>query len=402
MSLDMTSAAAALKVYYTNDCIENAVYQDNPFLAMLKKDESFTGKNHPIPIVYGNPQNRSVTFATAVAGTTTSKIKDFTLTRVKDYSVASIDNELILASAGKASAFMEAATFEIDNAIDAASRSLATALYGTGSGKIGQVLAGSTSTSFTLKEPEDVTNFEVGQTLVFSTANGGGSVKTGSVAVTGVDRDSGVITCAALTAIDSTAGAATNDYVFCAGDYDGKVKGLLAWLPSTAPTSGDSFFGMDRSADVTRLAGIRFDASTMSLEEGLIAAAARGAREGAKPDVCFMSYAKWADLEKSLGSKCQYINSQVNADIGFRGIAINGPRGVIKVIADQNCPNDRAFMLTMNTWKLYSLKKAPHILDTDGNIMLREASSDSVQIRVGYYAQLGCNFPGANVNIKLS
>ncbi len=401
MSLDMTSAAAALKVYYTNDRIENMVYQDAPFLAMLKKNESFTGKNHPIPVVYGNPQNRSVDFATAIAGATTSKIKDFTLTRVKDYSVASIDNELILASAGKASAFMEAATFEIDNAIDSASRSLSSALFGNGSGKLGRVLAGATGTTFTLTEPEDVVQFEVGQEIVFSTANGGGSVKSGNVTVNGVDRDSGVITVDALTAIDGTAGAATNDYVFAKGDYDGKIKGLLAWLPSTAPDS-TAFFGMDRSVDVTRLAGIRFDASAMSLEEGLIGAAARAAREGAKPDVCFMSYAKFSDLEKSLGSKVQYIDQKVNPEVGFRGIQINGPRGPIKVIADKDCPNDRAFMLTMSSWQLYSLKKAPHILDTDGNIMLREASSDSVQIRVGYYAQLGCNAPGFNVNLKLS
>jgi hypothetical protein len=101
-------------------------------------------------------------------------------------------------------------------------------------------------------------------------------------------------------------------------------------------------------------------------------------------------------------SKVQYIDLKVNAEIGFRGIVINGPRGPIKIIHDQNCPSDRAFMLQMNTWKLYSLGKAPRILDADGMKMLRDNDADGVKVRVGYYCQLGSNLPGANANIKLS
>lgn len=397
----MTSFSSALKQHYTSDKVQNMVYQDNPWLAMVAKMESFGGKNLPIPIIYGNPQNRSQDFATAVAGATSSKLKDFVLTRNHDYSIANIDNETLEASRGNANAFMEAATTEIDGAINSAARSLAIALYRTGSGSVGQVLAGGTGTSLTLKQVDDVTNFEVGQELVFSTADGGGSVKTGSITVNGVDRDTGVLTVDAQSAIDGGTGTATNDYIFNAGDYDAKIKGLLAWLPSSAPSSSP-FFSVDRTSDATRLAGIRFDGSAMPIEEALISAASRAAREGGKVDVCFMNYSKYADLEKALGSKVQYIDLKVTADVGFKGMQINGPRGPIKIVPDQNCPADRAFMLQMNTWKLYSLGKAPSISDTDGLKMLRNPSSDSVQVRVSYYAQLGCVAPGYNCNIKLS
>ncbi len=314
--------------------------------------------------------------------------------------MAFIDNETLEASQGNANAFMEAATTEIDGAIHSAARSLAISMYRSGSGSVGQCNASVTGTSLQLKQAEDVTNFEVGQELVFSTADGGGSLKAGSVTVVAVNRDTGELTTDALSAIASGAGVAANDFIFNAGDYDQKVKGLLAWLPSTAPTS-TPFFSVDRSVDPTRLGGIRFDASSMPIEEGLIAAAARAAREGAKPDVCLMGYEKFADLEKALGSKVQYIDLKVSAEIGFRGIQINGPRGVIKVIADQNCPSDRAFMLQMDKWKLYSLGKAPKILDTDGLKMLRQSNADGVEVRVGYYAQIGCVAPGYNVNIRL-
>jgi hypothetical protein len=315
--------------------------------------------------------------------------------------LASIDNETLEASKGNSNAFMEAATTEIDGAIHSCARSLAIAMYRSGSGSIGQVLAGGTDTDFVLKNIEDVTNFEVGMELVFSTADGGGSVKSGSITVTGIDRDSGVITVDAQSGIDGGTGTATNDYIFVEGDYDAKIKGLQAWLPNSAPSS-TAFFSVDRTADVTRLGGIRFDASAMPIEEGLVKAASRAAREGAKPNYCFLNYSKYADLENALGSKVQYIDLKVNAEVGFRGIQINGPRGPIKVVPDQNCPSDRAFMLQLDVWKLYSLGKAPKILDTDGMKMLRDSGSDSVEVRVGYYAQLGCRAPGWNVNIKLS
>jgi hypothetical protein len=115
-----------------------------------------------------------------------------------------------------------------------------------------------------------------------------------------------------------------------------------------------------------------------------------------------MNYSNFADLEKALGSKVSYVDVKASPEIGFRGILIHGPRGPIKVIPDQNCPKDVAFMLQMDVWKLYSLGKAPKILDSDGLKFLRDSTADSVEVRVGYYAQLGCRGPGYNVRIKLS
>jgi hypothetical protein len=402
MALDLTSFSAALKQHYTSDRVENMVYKDNPLLAMLPKYEQFGGENLPVPIIHGNPQGRSATFSDAQANKTNSQLKKFVLTRARDYSIASIDNETIEASKGNANAFLEAATVEIDGTIQSATRSLAVSLYRSGSGSIGRLSSTQNLalSVITLSNPDDVTNFEVGMTLNLDDADGGGSVKAGDLVVTAVDRDAGTVTVDSAINVGVLT-AAASDYIFVEGDYDKKVKGLLAWLPSSAPTSGDNFFSVDRSVDATRLGGIRFDGSALPIEEALISAAARVAREGGAPDYCFMNYTKFSDLEKALGSKVQYVDVKANAEIGFRGIVINGPKGPIKVIPDQNCPSDRAFMIQMNTWKLYSLGKAPKILDTDGMKMLRDSNADSVEVRVGYYAQLGCRAPGWNCNIKL-
>ena len=393
----MTTFAAALKQHYTNERIENMVYKDNPFLAMVAKYEDFGGENLKLPIKYGIPQGRSATFSDAQANKTNTQLKAFLLTRQADYSLASIANETIEASKRNTNAFMEAATVEIDGAIESATRSLAIACFGDGSGAIGQVLATTSSVAtFTLKQIDDVTNFEVGMQLKLNaTKTGSSGTLSTAVTVDGINRDTGVIT------LSASASLTANHFIYQEGDYDAKIKGLNAWVPSTAPASTDSFFGVNRSSDATRLGGIRFDGSSLPIEEALIGGASRVAREGGKPDVCFMNYSNFADLEKALGSKVSYVDVKASPEIGVRGSLIHGPRGPIKVIPDQNCPKNVAFMLQMDVWKLYSLGKAPKILDADGLKFLRDSAADSVEVRVGYYAQLGCRGPGYNVRIAL-
>ena len=404
-ALSASGFAAALKQHYTDERIENMVYKDNPFLAMVAKYEDFGGENLKLPIKYGNPMGRSAQFATAQSNVTGGNIKAFLLTRVKDYAIAQIENEVLEASKGNANAFMEAAVFAIDGSIQAATRTLAVALYGDARGNIGFVSAsvGGTSNTITLATTQDITNFEVDMKLVASTATSGGTVGA-ALSVTGINRDTGVLT---MSGDPSTTFTTSIKYIFVEGDYAGsgvdlrKVSGLDAWLPEDAPSSTDSFFGVNRSADVDRLGGIRFTGTSLPIEEALIGAAARAARAGGKPDYCFMNYSNFADLEKALGSKVSYVEKNIKPEIGFRGILIHGPRGPINVIPDQNCPNGVAYMIQLDVWKLYSLGKAPRILSGDGLKQLRVSDADAVEVRVGYYAQLGCRAPGWNVRISL-
>lgn len=414
MTLDMTSFDGALKEYYSDQVVQNMVYKNNPFLALVPKAEDFYGRNYPIPIIYGNPQGRSVTFnrAQVRASSEYTRVKEFLLRRVKDYGVATIDNETIEATKNDAGAFLEAATVEINGVIQNLTRSLAVKLYKSGYGKIG-VVGSSSTTTITLATTDDVTNFEVGMELDLATGESSGAVKAygssgNGLIVTGVNRATGVLTFA-YNVNDATNGIPTianNDVIFIRGDRDTGASpaitclaGLEAWIPYTTPSS-TAFFGVDRTADPTRLAGQRLDGSAMPIEEALIQAAVLCAREGGSPDHCFVGYTKYTDLEKALGAKVQYLDLKIG-DVGFRALRINGPNGEIKVIPDQNCPYDRGFMLQLDTWKHRSLGKAVRVIDTDGLQMLRQAASDGVEVRYGYYANLSCNAPGWNCVIKL-
>lgn len=414
MALDMTSFDAALKEYYTDDAVENMVYKKNPFLALVPKKEDFFGRNLPVPIITGNPQGRSATFSRAVTRSTlsNSQVEQFTMTRVTDYGVATIDNQTMEASQNDKGAFLEAATVEIDGIIQSLTRSLAVAQYKSGYGDIGTIGSIATNT-ITLATVQDVTNFEVGMELDLSLTQAANVLKAygtsgNGLIVTGVNRSTGVLTFG-FNVTDATNGIPTAlaaDVIFVRGDRQNsatparlKIAGLDAWLPTTTPTS-TAFFGVDRSVDPTRFGGLRIDGTAMPIEEALIEGAVLVAQEGGAPDHVFLNFAKYSALEKSLGSKVQYADLKVG-EIAFRGIRVNGPNGEIKVVPDQNCPFNRAYVLQLDTWKHASLGKAVKVLDTDGLKMLRVASADQVEVRYGYYANMYCNAPGFNGVISL-
>lgn len=406
--MDLTAFNAALKEHYTSDRVEDMVYKDNPFLAMLPKMENFGGKNLPIPIKYGNPQGRSKTFATAQAGAASypSKLGSFALTRVKDYAVAIIDGETMKASKGDANAFMDAATCEVDGALESLTRSVAVNLPRTVAASIGRVLAEpAEQASFvvTLTDIEEIVNVEVGQVhLMYSAASGGtqrsidGSILT--MPVIAVNRSLGTITYSGT--YNSSGTIAPNDYIFINGDRGLGISGLEDWIPATAP-GATSFFGVDRSVDVTRLGGLRYDGSGGPIEEVLTEADRLVSREGFAIDHFFMNHANFANLKKALGTKVQYVDLQVNPRISFRGVVVDGNRGPIKVIPDNTFPSNRIFGLKLSMWKLYSIGKAISVIEDDGLEWLRQASADGVELRIGFYGNLGCRAPGANINVQI-
>ena len=401
MSLDMTSFDSALKEYYHPGKILNMTYSDNPFLAILPKNEGFYGKSAPYPTIYGNPQGRSATFAVAQnrGQTSSSLLEDFTITRKKDYAVATIDSETMEAAENDQGAFLRSTKVEFNGAINQVSNSVASSLYRNGTGSIG-VIASIASDVVTLVRRGDIQNYSKTMFVDIWTAETGGSQRGSvSVEIISVNRGLGQFTLAS-----TPASTAAGDVLFAEGDRGLKLTGLDGWLPLTDPTS-TPFFGVDRTQDITRLSGVRYDGSAQSIEEALIDGASIGMEEGGKDcklDYCFLSFRKYAALEKALSTRVVYINVESKkAQVGFRGIELSGPKSLIKVLPDRNCFDDRAYLLTMDSWELMSLKKLVRVIDTDGMQMLRQGTADGVESRFGSYGQLACGGPGLNTVVKL-
>jgi hypothetical protein len=415
---------AALKELYTgDDYMKDLVYKKNPFLALVPKNESpggFAGKYIPVPLVYGTPQGRSANFGNAQTNQTAPQLSSFFVYRVSNYQLVTITNELLEATKDDAGAFVDEAKLNMDTGFRNISNDLALDLFSDGSGARGQI-GSITSGVITLSDSNQVVNFEVGMTLVSYSVSGSTYTQSTSAAlgyVVAINRSAGTVTVSATAG--GSAGTPTNwstsfpylgvqgDVAFGAisattGFY--KISGLGAWIPTTAPGSSDSFWGVNRSADVTRLGGVRYNGASESIEEALIDGASLVAREGGQPDMCFMNFASYAALEKSLGSKVQYVDVKHDeADIAFSGIRIHAPYGQITVMPDRSCPAQTAYLLQMDTWKLRSLGKAPHVLTygLEGLEGLRVGNADALEIRIGYYANLICNAPGWNCVVQLS
>ena len=423
-SANASNQVAALKELYTgDDYMKDLVYKKNPFLALVPKNEApggFAGKYIPVPLVYGTPQGRSATFTNAQNNQTAPALSSFFVYRVSNYQLVTITNELLEATKDDAGAFVDEAKLNMDTGFRNISNDLALDLFQDGSGYRGQI-ASITSGVIVLSSAQDVVNFEVGMSLVSYSLSGSTYTQSTSAAigyVIAVNRSAGTVTVS--TSAGGSAGTPTNwstsfpllgvqgDVAFGAISATTsylKVSGLGAWIPSTAPAAGDAYWGVDRSKDVTRLAGVRFDGSSESIEEALIDGAALVAREGGMPDYCFMNFTSYAALEKSLGAKVQYVDvKHEEADIAFAGIRVHAPYGPITVIPDRNCPPQTAYLLQLDTWKFRSLGKAPHILTygLEGLEGLRVGAADALEIRIGYYGNLICSAPGWNCVVQLS
>jgi len=419
---------AALKELYVDDkdYMKNIVYAKNPWLAMIPKNESpdgFAGKYIPVPLEYGNPQGRAHTFANAQNQQTASSVISYFVYAVQDYQLVTITNLLMEQTKSNAGAFVDEASRTLDNGFRNLSNNMAFELFAGGTSSRGNIasspapsLVGSTL-SFSLANSQTVVQFEVGMTLQNSLTDGGAALTYSgaidAVQVTSVNRGSGAITATVVQGNGST--FAAGNFLQVLGDVGSAgastiagllgLSGLAAWVPASDPSSSDNFWGVNRSADPTRLAGLRYSATNLTISEGLTQALAYGNREGASFDLIIIDFASYATLINELGAKVQYVMLEHDeVEVAFEAIHFHSAYGKIPVVADRSCQPQTAWCLTTDTWKLRTLGKAPHILTygMEGLEGLRVGNADALEIRIAYYGNVICSAPGYNMQVALS
>jgi hypothetical protein len=97
--------------------MKDLVYKENPFLALVPKNESpdgFAGKYIPVPLEYGTPQGRSHTFANAQGNQTATSLASFFVFVIEDYQLVTITNLLMEQTKTNAGAFVDAAKLQMD------------------------------------------------------------------------------------------------------------------------------------------------------------------------------------------------------------------------------------------------------------------------------------------------
>src|SRR6202795_722213 len=171
---------AALKELYTDDkeYMKDLVYKENPFLALVPKNESpdgFAGKYIPVPLEYGAPQGRSHSFSNAQNQQTATSLVSYFVYVISDYQLVTITNLLMEQTKTNAGAFVDAAKLQMDGGFRNITNNIAFELFsdGTATRGLSSTTVASTQTGgtaaggvvITLANAQSVVNFEVGMLL---------------------------------------------------------------------------------------------------------------------------------------------------------------------------------------------------------------------------------------------
>lgn len=385
-SSDLTDA---LKELYPDGLDEQMIFKDHVTLGMLRRRRDFGGRYLHVPIRYGKPRGRAHTLSTAITNNVASKYEAFQVTRVNDYGVAKITGESVdLAKTGDASIFIDALQAEMDGALASLGDNLGKECFRGTSGSRGRVGSG-TSSPITLATIEDIYFYEVGDVITANDGDNTTTPRSGSGTITAIDEDAGTITYSGtITSL------AVGDYLFISGDEGLAAAGLDAWCPSAAP-GATSFFGVDRSTNVVRLGGIRFDGSTLQPEEIFIKAKARAARSNCKPEYFVMNPKDMANFETALSGQREIANNTY--DMGFEYVRAYGT----KIVSDPDCPVGVSYGITMDAFGWATLGDAPRVINEDGLELLRSATADEYELRVVARHNFWSDAPGLIMRVAL-
>jgi hypothetical protein len=392
-ALTILAFDAMMKEIYPDNRIESLAVRKRPLLEWMPKQGDFYGDAYVVPVLYEDPQGRSAVLGTAITNAETSKQVKFVLTaRKKDYGVVQIDAEAIMAASKDVGAFIRAKETQITGKIRNLGKSLHLALYRSGSGSIG-VISTAVTTLVTLTNPSDVYNFGQGQMVVANNTDDG-VTPFAAAKVAAVNVAAGTLT----FEVDVAAlGWLTTHFLFTEGDGGAKVTGLAGYLPLAAPGAG-AFFGVDRTLNVAALSGHRVDNTGRSILENGRELAMRVGEFGGSPEIWIMNPRAGLELAEQVGAKIDRVNTEGSKQkIDFPGFTLyNFVTGPIDIMFDIGCPPNRAYMLQKDTWWLAHLGPVPHLVRDDGSDSMRGTTTDTIEVRCRYYAELACRAPGYN------
>lgn len=417
--LDLTAFDPMIKEHYSPLDVARMAMQKNKAVGMLSKSQKKTdagGRKWDQPIMTALPGGGSSTFSVAVtnAQNNVSAYKVFGVTRASHYRIAKVDNQAIEATAtGNIDAF-EPAFDEFDNGITAEGNYINFRFFRTAAGELGLLdgVVNVATANLAFKDPSSIWGVRAGEQITASQTLGGALRNAGALlTIATVTRATGAFT----TTVAGTAGIAalTNtDFLYLNGDAQNAgtalaSSGLADWVPDTAPTA-TLFYGVDRTSEIDYLGGIRVDGTDgRSIANLLVDTVAAVDNIGGDPDVVFMNPITFGTLAKQLEGKWT-ISSAVGYDgkkvagIGFEGFKVNLNGHEVTIYTDRCCPQKRVYVLSWDTWCMFSAGPAPMFLQKRaGSILKVSEANDGYEARIGEYYNFSCRAPGYNAVILL-
>lgn len=405
MTATVAGSTAALKVLYPNGELPKSINDMYPLLKRLKKETDFVGELAYVPIQNANPQGSSADFAEAQANIAQGNYLRAALTRVTHHGIARITGEAAEAAVKSEGALVDLWDNETRGIATTEMSTLATYVYGTGDGVLAGISSGVTTTTVTLVSTANMNYFELGMTVRVVSATGLSPTvraQASRAAVTGIDRRARTLTFASALDVHAT-GALNTDFLVRGGDQASASRTVITGLDEYVSGNTTTLFTLVRSADPVRLSGQTVNYAGWAMEDAVVDASAQAGFQGiGYPNVLVANNIEVANMKKSLGSKIVYDRGAGGSKAGshsFSSLTIEGEAGPIEILADPFCPRNKAWLLKLDSFSLFSLKAAPHINKFDGMDFLRLSSADSYEVRFVFYGNIKCKNAGPNVRL---
>ncbi len=392
------------------DEIHDFLYEGSTWFGQIPKAEDWDGRYQLVTVMYGGMNGRSATFADAQSNKAPPKYKQMQIESRDNFALWSVDHKLIVLSRNQRGALVRALAENTKLAMERLKYSTSWMLWGNGGGAIGKI-SGAPTTTATLADPNDVRNFEIGDVIEASTADGtSGSVKPQTATVTAINEDTGVITFGVDVSGLGTPWAA-NDFLFHDGDFGKVFNGVPTYVPPSAPGTGGvpaSIHGMDRTAHLTRLGGHRFTAATANVADEVKTALAKAFRRHCSVTDLYAPPEAFDEIEAELQTLKRYVDESVGR-VGYKGLEFTTQDGkVIKLWSDsfiRKSPNGKRqiFGLRRDSWKFHTALAYPMWLSIDGKREFDlERDANQSEGRVGGYGEAYCAAPGDNFVLELT
>lgn len=272
---------------------------------------------------------------------------------------------------------------------------------GTGSRGVCASISGAGPFVVVLGTPTDVYNFEYGMMIVANTArDGSGTPHTNVYKVTDISPLAGSVT---LTLVTNNASAiVAADFLFIPGSQNAYMPGIPTFIPSSDPA--DTLYGVVRTGNPA-LSGWRFPfkASISETIQRAFSTMGRWVNSAAGKVVCVLSTADWLLL--SMEREGRVIPDPNAVQMwGLEGLVVRTAKGPITCIAIPQLTDGRGYILDWSTWKLYTLKNLPHVIDEDGQTFIRgrestpdgNANGDFIKMQFRIWKVLLCLKPISN------
>jgi hypothetical protein len=405
MTATLSGSTAALKYLYPKGEMPKSINQMFNTLKRIKKETDFVGDSAFVPLQNSNPQGVSSSFSEAQANIFQGNYARFQLTRVSHYAIARISGEAAEAAVKTEGALVDLWDNESKGVATSEMSCLATYLFGSGDGVLGQMSSGHTTTTVTMASGTNMNYFELNMTVKAVTATGlASTIRSGGAAkarITGIDRRARTLTFSAALNTLITDVAATDYLVRSSDHHTSGVASVITGMDELVRggTAPGTIWGLNRNTDPVRFAGQRVSYAGWAMEDALVDASAQVGFQGiGYPNVAIMNNIEFASIKKSLAAKLSYNRpGGKSAEYSFSDISIEGENGPIELLPDPFCPRNQCFLVALDKFSLWSLKAAPHLAEFDGIQVLRRHDADTYEIRFVFYGQLKCVNPGPHI-----